>query len=79
MIFFGRTVRWFLVYQIQKRKMYFPINQPIFFLLFQILGYRQNLLTRILHLNPLYNLREIDFHDNQITHIENLDSLVNLE
>ena len=46
---------------------------------FQTLCLRQNLVKTIEGLSTLVHLRELDLYDNQITKIENLEVLVNLE
>lgn len=46
----------------------------------ETIGLRNNLITRIEGIAQLQNsLRELELYDNQITVIENLESLVNLE
>jgi protein phosphatase 1 regulatory subunit 7 len=43
------------------------------------LYFRWNLIKKIENLETLVTLRELELYDNQITTLENLDSLVNLE
>lgn len=40
---------------------------------------RWNLIKKIENLEKLTTLLEVEFYDNQITEIENLETLVNLE
>ncbi len=51
----------------------------IFVLMLQTMCLRQNLVKKIEGLSTLVTLRELDLYDNQLTKVENLDELVNLE
>lgn len=52
---------------------------PCFGVFFQNLCLRQNLITKIEGLSTLTTLVELDLYDNQLTRIENLEQLVNLQ
>lgn len=45
----------------------------------ETLTMRWNFIKRIENLSPLVTLRELELYDNQLTKIENLEALVNLE
>ena len=49
------------------------------FLFVQSLCLRQNLIKKIEGLSCVPTLTDLDLYDNQITKIENLEALVNLE
>jgi len=45
----------------------------------EVLTLRWNLIKKIENLNTLTSLTELELYDNQLTEIENLDGLVNLQ
>jgi hypothetical protein len=63
-----------------QRPVYLKVDLILLLFLLQCLYLRQNLIKKVEGLNSLGStLRELELYDNQITKIENLDSLVNLE
>lgn len=59
--------------------MYDDVWWSLFFLFVQSLCLRQNLIKKIEGLSCVPTLTDLDLYDNQITKIENLEALVNLE